>query len=148
MRAIPGAVLGGGRWLRSPLPAVALTVLAGVAVAAGLRARCAEERLDVFGGVVRYRSIEHRAFDRHRFVADQVWGLDHQLHEGVVVRYRGVWPDTVCGGTDVVIRGHATGDHIEAAAILGAGTSKYDRCRAWRCRPDRERPAGCRSRFE
>ncbi|KAB2896908.1 MAG: cytochrome c maturation protein CcmE [Kofleriaceae bacterium] len=124
-------------------PGLVLAVLAGVGLAAAMRTPAPEPAPHQVGGTIARGSLVSTAGE-HRFVLVAPWGdLPRADLRELEVRYRGVLPDTVCEGNEVLARGRVAADHVRARELLGRSPSKYDAC--WHpCR--REPPPACRDR--
>ena len=121
-----------------------LAVVAGVGLAAAMQMLEPVRPPQMCGGIVARQSLVSETPTRHRFVIVEPWGdvPDPDARE-VEVRYRGVLPDTLCEGAEVIVRGRVAGDHVDATEVLGRAASKYDPC--WHpCRG--EPPPACRNR--
>ncbi|HUQ03707.1 MAG TPA: cytochrome c maturation protein CcmE [Kofleriaceae bacterium] len=121
-------------------------IVAGIALAAAMRwlQPGPAGAQDMVGGWVKRGTLTSVTPTDHRFALHVEWhdvpalgGLE------MSVRYRGVIPDTLCEGEEVIVRGRVTGTHVDAVEVIGGAHSKYDAC-AHPCRG--APPPGCLDR--
>jgi hypothetical protein len=113
-----------------PTRGLVLAVLAAIALAAVMREREPTPVLEQWGGFVERQTLVRDVKGNYQFRMFIEWPERGQR----VVRYRGVLPDTVCEGAQILVRGRLASDgHIEAAELLGRAASKYDPCAPYFC---------------
>jgi cytochrome c-type biogenesis protein CcmE len=128
-----------------PTRGLLLAVVAAIALAAVIRARESTPALEQWGGFVERQTLEHDVKGNYQFRLFVEWPEQGRR----VVRYRGVLPDTVCEGAEVIVRGRLAGDgHIEATQLLGRAASKYDPCAPYFCHRGTAPPQCQRHLFE